>query len=182
MKVQVIYSSLSGRTKKLAERIYEGLQIAEKSLHDLADGEPALDGDVLLLGYWVDKGGPNAVMAEFMKKVNGKTVGVFCTLGYYADSAHGQGALNAGVGLLKDNNRILGGYVCNGALSKDMIECFRNGRGGPHGATLENEIRWKVMENHPTEAEIALGVERFRERIEILRRFEEGGGEFRSVL
>ena len=74
MKVQVIYSSLSGCTKKLAQGIYDGLGDVEKSIHDLAEGEPALDGDILLLGYWVDKGGPNAQMKAFMDTLEGKTL------------------------------------------------------------------------------------------------------------
>lgn len=93
MKVQIIYSSLSGKTRRLAEYLYEGLNAEEKSIHDLKDGVPTLDGDVLLLGYWVDKGGPNQAMRELMETLEGKTVGVFCTLGYYADAGHGVGAI-----------------------------------------------------------------------------------------
>ena len=50
MKIQVIYSSLSGCTKKLAQGIYDGLGDVEKSIHDLAEGEPALDSDILQIG------------------------------------------------------------------------------------------------------------------------------------
>ena len=82
MKVQVIYSSLSGCTRRVAEGIYNALQVQDKSLHDLAQGEPVLDGDVVLLGYWVDRGGPNAQMKAFMEKIEGKKVSVFCTLAY----------------------------------------------------------------------------------------------------
>lgn len=44
MKVQVIYSSLSGCTRRVAEGIYNALQVQDKSLHDLAQGEPVLEG------------------------------------------------------------------------------------------------------------------------------------------
>ena len=74
MKVQVIYSSLSGCTRRVAEGIYSALQAQDKSLHDLAQGEPALDGDIVLIGYWVDQGGPNTQMKAFMEKVEGKKV------------------------------------------------------------------------------------------------------------
>ena len=78
MKVQIVYSSLSGCTRRLAEGIFAALPVADKQIFDLAQGEPALDADVVLLGYWVDKGGPNAAMKAFMEKLSGKTVGVFC--------------------------------------------------------------------------------------------------------
>ena len=38
MKVQVIYSSLSGCTKRLAEGIFNGLNAMNKTIHDLKDG------------------------------------------------------------------------------------------------------------------------------------------------
>ncbi|MBS5522803.1 MAG: hypothetical protein KHX56_11090 [Clostridiales bacterium] len=184
MKVQVIYSSLSGRTEILAKAIANG--ISEKyicTLHNLKDGAPELDADVVLLGYWVDKGGPNKEMKEFMEKVSGKAVGVFCTLGAYADGAHAVHSITAGVNIVKENNTVIGSYVCNGALSKEIIEMFRkNGKEGPHSASVENEIRWKIMENHPTKAECDLAAERFRERVEILELHKVHHREFKSVL
>ena len=69
MKVQIIYSSLSGCTRRLAEGIFDALTVEDKELYDLAAGTPALDGDVVLLGYWVDKGGPNAAMKAFMETI-----------------------------------------------------------------------------------------------------------------
>ena len=78
MKVQIIYSSLSGCTRKVAEGIYHSLTGVDKSIHDLKDGEPVLDGDILLLGYWVDKGGPNEQMHAFLEKTEGeRPVGYF---------------------------------------------------------------------------------------------------------
>lgn len=184
MKIQIIYSSLSGKTERLAKAIAEGTAQKDScTLHNLKDGEPALDGDVVLLGYWVDKGGPEKKMKEFMEKVSGKAVGVFCTLGFYADAAHAHQSIAAGVDAVKEKNTVIGSYVCNGALSEQIIAMFRkNGTAGPHSASPENEIRWSVMASHPTEAECALGAERFRERVEIYRQFQDRGLAFPSVL
>ena len=183
MKVQIIYSSLSGKTKRLAEYLCDHLNADEKSLHDLKDGVPVLDGDVLFLGYWVDKGGPNAEMKAFMETLSDQTVGVFCTLGFYPDAAHGVGSIKNGVDAVKEKNTVIGSYVCNGALSDSIIKAFRTrGNAGPHSATPESEIRWDVLKNHPTEAEMALAAERFNERLEILRRFNEQGLTFKSIV
>ncbi len=182
MKVQIIYNSLSGKTQQLAEFLYSGLEADEKSIHNLKDGVPMLNGDVLLLGYWVDKGGPNKTMKAFMETLEGKNVGIFCTLGYYADSSHGVGAIQAGVDMLKEKNIILGSYVCNGAVSEAVISMFRKGVAGPHSATPESEIRWDILKNHPTEAEMELALERFRERLEIYQRFAAQELPFRSIV
>jgi len=177
MKVQVIYSSLSGCTRRLAQGIYDGLQV-DKSIHDLQDGVPALDGDVVLLGYWVDKGGPNEQMKNFMATVEGKYVGVFCTLGFWADSDHAHQALHNGVEAVKEKNQVIGGYVCNGSLSPKIIEAFRTRTAGPHSATPANEVRWAILKDHPTQSEIALASERFNERITMLEMLKEKGIEF----
>lgn len=181
MNVQVVYSSLSGCTRRLAEGIFRGLNASEKTIHDLSDGEPALDGDVILLGYWVDKGGPNAQMKALMEKVEGKKVGVFCTLGFWADSTHAQESLHSGAELLKEKNILLGGCVCNGALSQQMIDAFRARASGPHSANPASEARWALMKDHPTQSEIALAVERFNERLTLLKTLSDQGVEFTSI-
>lgn len=183
MKVQIIYSSLSGCTKKVAESIFNGLTIENKSIHNLCDGEPNLDGDIIILGYWTDRAGPNKEMKDFMPKINGKVIGVFCTLAYYADSNHARESLINGINLVKDNNNIIGGYVCNGTISPAMIEKMRqNTNDHYHTATPQKEIRWDIMKNHPTSAECNLASERFNERIELYKRFKENNLEFTSIL
>ena len=177
MKVQVIYASLTGCTRRLAEAIYEGVPAENKSIHDLKDGVPALDGDVLLLGYWGVSGGPCQEVRDFLKTVEGKAVGVFCTLGYYADSNHAWDTAKCGVDLLKDRNQILGSYVCNGAISPEL-----KGNQGQGVPTEQKELRWEMTDGHPTAAECALGAERFRERIRLWQRAGELGIPFQSIL
>ena len=184
MKIQIIYSSLSGKTERLAKTIFNGMGKEHTcTIHNLKDGEPSLAGDIILLGYWVDKAGPEQKMKQFMGKVKGKAVGVFCTLGFYADSAHAHESISNGVKEVQDNNTIIGSYVCNGAISEKIIEMFRKrGTERPHSPSKEHEIRWSIMASHPTDSECALGAERFRERVEIYSRFQEEGLTFKSIL
>lgn len=177
MKVQVVYSSLTGRTQKVAEAIFNKISADEKTIHNLKDGEPVLDGDVIIMGYWVNATNPNQEMLEFMQKVKGKTVGVFCTLGYYADSEHAHNSIKRGVDILKENNTIIGSYVCNGTLSDAIIQSRRK-----KGCTIDNEYRWEVMKNHPTDTECALAGERFEERLKLYSLYKEGGVKFKSII
>ncbi len=113
MKVQIIYSSLTGCTKKVANAIFNGIDVKQKTIHDLKDGTPVLDGDIILLGYWGILGSPNDEMKEFMQTVKGKAVGIFCTLGYYADSAHARQTVETGLHFVKEHNEIIGTFVGN---------------------------------------------------------------------
>lgn len=180
MKVQVIYTSLTGCTRKLAQAIYSGIQAEEKSIHNLKDGIPVLDGDVILVGYWGKSGGPEPDMQAFLKTIKGKAVGVFCTLACYADSEFAHQTLDTGVDLLKYDNHVIGSYVCNGATSPDLIK--RNYPHAEYAPDSQQHIRWDLFKNHPTDAECVLGAERFRERILLYRRCVEQGLEFKSIL
>ena len=180
VKVQIIYASQTGCTEKVARAIYDGLQGVEKSIHDLGDGIPELDGDILLLGYWVIRGGPCQQVREFLETVRGKAVGVFCTLGYYCDTRYANSTLETGIDLLKENNEILGGFVCTGAVAGKLKQ--DQGKEENVLPTEQKEIRWEIGADHPTAAECNLAAERFRERVYLYSRCRELGIPFTPII
>ena len=180
MKIQIVYASLTGCTRRVASAIYNQLPTQEKSIHNLVDGIPVLDGDIILFGYWGTGGAPCQEMQSLLRSVKDKAVGIFCTLGYYADSAHARETLESGIHLVKDRNQVIGGYVCNGAVARNLQEA--QGLGGEHIPTQQKELRWEMTAGHPTKAECDLAAERFRERITLYCRCRELGIPFQSIL
>ncbi|MDO5734044.1 MAG: flavodoxin family protein [Eubacteriales bacterium] len=177
MKIHVVYSSLTGCTKQVAEAIYAGYE-GEKAISKVSDKPDLSDADIVALGYWVDKGGPNEEVQKFISELSGKKVFVFATLAYFADSEHGFQSVWRGVEAVKAaGNEVIGHYVCNGALAPALIEKFKKmaaeGSGNHHAFTPEKGVRYEIMKNHPTPAELALGSERFNERVELNRRIAE---------
>lgn len=180
MKVQVIYASLTGCTKRVAEAIYEEVPGDNKSIHDLKDGLPELTGDIILVGYWGIAGGPDKETKAFLSSIQGKAVGIFCTLGYYADSDHGRNTLKTGFDLVKDRNDVIGGFVCNGAVARSLQK--GQGKDGRTPPTEQKELRWEMVRDHPTKAECALAAERFRERITLYEKCRALNIPFQSVV
>lgn len=167
MKILVTYSSKTGNTKRLAEGIYEGLKDQEKELCPMKEVSDLDKYDVVLAGYWVDKGGPNQEAVEFLKKLNGKKVGIFATLAFWPDSEHGFTSLQEGEKLVKEKNHIIGKFICQGKLDEKVIEMFEKmPEGNPHRPTPEKRKRYKISANHPSSADLAAAAELFRERIE----------------
>ena len=167
MKILVTYSSKTGNTKKLAEGIFAGLGELDKAILPMSEVVEMTDYDIVLAGYWVDKGGPNAEAAEFLKKLSGKKVGIFATLAFWPDTEHGFGSIVAGENLVKDNNHVIGKFVCQGKLDEKIAAMFETlPEGNPHKTTPEKKKRYKVSANHPSAADIASAAELFRERIE----------------
>lgn len=170
MKILVTYSSKTGNTKKLAEGIYEGLANLENMEKTILPMNEAADWnayDIILAGYWVDKGGANGEAAEYLKQIHGKKVGVFATLAFWPDSEHAYNSILAGEALVKENNHIIGKYICQGKIDSKMVEMFEKmPEGNPHRPTPEKRKRYAISANHPSSADIAVAAEMFRERIE----------------
>ena len=167
MKILVTYSSKTGNTKKLAEGIFEGLGEMDKSIAPMSEAVDIDGYDIILAGYWVDKGGANQEAAEYLKKISGKKVGLFATLAFWPDSEHAYKSILAGEALVKEKNHMIGKYICQGKIDPKMVEMFEKmPEGNPHKPTPEKKKRYVISANHPSAADIAVAAEMFRERIE----------------
>ncbi len=72
MKSLILYSSLTGNTKKIACSIYEAIQGKKeiKNISELVDDSIDYENyDIVFLGYWVDR--------EFVIKIQNKCLKIF---------------------------------------------------------------------------------------------------------
>ena len=97
---------------------------------------------------------------------------IFATLAYYADSEHAWECLQDGVKRAEENeNRVLGRFICNGALSEAMKDWYREQEEkNPGSVTEEMWTRWDVLKEHPTRTDILAAAERFNEKLEVYKR------------
>lgn len=166
MNILVTYSSKTGNTKKLAEGIFEALPADQKTILPMQEAGDLKTYDIVLTGYWVDKGGPNEEAKAFLEQLEGKKTGLFATLAFWPDSGHAWNSLVAGEKLVKEKNTVIGKYICQGRLDEKVIEMFEKfPEGNPHKPTPEKRKRYKIAENHPSKADIAAAAELFCERV-----------------
>lgn len=169
MKTLVTYSSLTGNTKKLAEGIFEALEHTEKEILPIAQATDLSDYDVVIAGYWVDKGGPNQEAEAFLRSLSGKSVGIFATLAYWPDSDHAFESLKNGEKLVAGNNTVLAKFICQGKLSERVIAQFKKlPPDNPHAIAPEKLLRYEIAANHPSVADISRAAELFNERLRTL--------------
>lgn len=168
MKVLVTYSSKTGNTKKLAEGIFAGIEAENKTLLPISEVSSLEEYDTVLVGYWVDKAGPNKEARAFMETIEGKNVGIFATLAYWPDSVHAWESLVNGEEVVKEKNKVIGRYICQGKLDEKIIAMFEKlPADNPHSVTDEKRKRYEVAKQHPTKADIEKGAELFRERLSL---------------
>ena len=160
MKKLVIYSTLTGNTRKIAEAIYSAIE-GDKEIIDVKDSMKidVNNYDKIALGYWVDKGDADDKMKSFMARVRNKTVGTFGTLGARPDSDHAASCKAKVREFLEKNGNIVEKeFLCRGAISPQLIERFRKmtreGMSGHHAATPEAEKRWAEAAKHPDETDV----------------------------
>ena len=160
MKKIVIYTSLSGNTKKIGEAIAQQIGCEAISYTD-ERAKDISDFDFVAIGFYIDKGGPGAHFKRYIKEhVKGKKTGLFITLGADPAGEHGESMLKVGRELLNEGgNEILAEFICQGAIDPKVIEEMKEmaakmGDKAIHLITPERQATWKQASTHPDENDL----------------------------
>lgn len=148
MKSLVVYSSLTGHTKTMAEAIFAVLP--EPKEIQPADNAPCPEGyDFIAAGFRLDNGTADAKSLRFLESLSGKHVGLFGTLKTCPDADNGRQCINRICELIK-GNRICGTVLCQCKTCPRRIAIMKaikantNGHTKvPHGAMHldENDLK-----------------------------------------
>ena len=182
-KTAVVYSSLTGNTKEVAEAIYA--QLPEPcSIYSLREAPPInLDSyQNIIVGFWVDKSSADPLASEFISNLNNKTVALFATVGALPNTPmpagdyanYGEKCLSNAAALLNKNCKLVSSFICQGRISAKMTEAFRHFPvGHPHYLTPERLARHVASQSHPDQQDIAAAKQFALETITILARKEQ---------
>ncbi|WP_062571639.1 flavodoxin family protein [Peptoniphilus sp. DNF00840] len=169
MKGLIIYSSKTGNTKRMAEKIYEVLKKEHlMTIKDIRNTPNIKNYDFILLGAWIDRGTLEPKTLKFLKTIEDKKLGLFATLGAMPDSEHGRNVIKNLEDLL-NNRDSLGQYICPGLVDPKMIEKLR----GITGLVVPKKIKEKMIETslksrEATEEELLKSANYFAENIKQL--------------
>lgn len=153
MSVLIAYSTLSGNTKAVCERIYGALNV-EKNIVDIKEIEKIKldDYEDIILGFWCDKGTMDYNSIEFLKTLKNKNLYFLGTLGARPDSEHWGHVFENAKKLCQENNNYKDGLLIWGRISQEMIEkMMKFPAGHSHAPTPERMQRWKDASTHPDE-------------------------------
>lgn len=169
---RIIYSSRSGNTRAVAEYLAASLELeavdAREELKARMDdrgpdgrlmrGDTAGTADeILLLGFWAWRCGPNSTMRDLMRGLRNRRVFLFGTMAAWPDSPHAHDCLScAGELLAEGGNEVLGHFFCQGRLDPKVRKNSR------HPATPEREQRLAEAEKHPNPDDFAAALEAAR--------------------
>lgn len=157
MKSLVVYSSLTGNTKKVGEAIAEVLA-PNCDIYKVEDNPDFTEYDLVAVGYWVDKGTADAKATAYLKSIRNSKVAVFATLGAEADSPHAVSSLQNGIDMLDSSNEVVGKFICQGKIDPKLLEFMRQHfgtKGGFHSVDEKRLERHRKASTHPDEQDLA---------------------------
>lgn len=173
MRCVVVYSSVTGNTRAVAEAVLSGMPEGTE-LYPVDTAPPPDDYDFLALGFWVSRAAPDPKMLRYMGQVRGKTVGLFGTLAAYPDSPHAAKVVENAAQYL-EGNRVACTFLCQGRLSPARMKLKREAASGggyakTHPMTPERLKRLEEAALHPDENDFAAARRMFADFFGSVRR------------
>lgn len=159
MKYAILYSSRTGNTEAVARAICSALP-GEVLLSAADDTPDAVDADVCFVGCWVDKGTADEKARELLKKLKGKKLALFVTLGAYPFSKHALESQLAIWKLAAEENEVLGCFACQGRVAPALAEKFKAlPPGHPHAMNAARALRHEEAALHPNAIDLRNAME-----------------------
>ena len=137
----IVFSSLTGNTKKLADTIHEMLP------HDKCDyfGENdsrVPQSDLLYIGFWTDKGNADHKTLELLAKLKNKKIFLFGTAGFGGSDVYFKKILEQVRQSIDSSNVVIGEYMCQGKMPPSVRERYIKMKESPeHPANLDMLIK-----------------------------------------
>ena len=127
-RYSIIYSSKTGNTKKLAEKIREVLP-EENCDYFGTEGAKALSSDILYIGFWTD-----------IKRLKNKKLFLFGTAGFGGSEAYFQQVLGKVKESVDESNTVMGEFMCQGKMPQSVRDRYVKMKEKPDHAPNLDEL------------------------------------------
>lgn len=162
MKTLIVYSSLTGNTRRIAEAIAAALP--DVSICTVEEAPAAEDYDFVALGYWVDKGLPDSKSQKYMERIQNRVVALFGTLGAWPHSEHAEQCRLQAESMMRQpqrGNTVLGTFLCQGRVDPKVVAMMQKMADSVHPMTEERRLRLEEAAKHPDEQDCRNAVKTF---------------------
>ena len=116
MGVQIVYTSRTGNTEKLAEAVFAAVPVKEKNVKRIEERTERDDGEMYLGGFWTDRGTASSEILDLLGNLHGKKVALFGTCGMGNVPEYYDRILNGVAAFIPEDCEYLGGFLCQGKM------------------------------------------------------------------
>ena len=154
-RYSIVFSSVTGNTKQLAEAIRESLPETGCDYFGLCSAE-ALKSEMLYVGFWTDKGNADEASLALLKTLKNKKIFLFGTAGFGISEAYFRRVLDNVRLSIDDSNSIVGEYMCQGRMPQSVRERYVALKAQPqHPANIDTLIEnFDLALSHPDAADL----------------------------
>ena len=139
-KYSIIFSSLTGNTKKLADTIRAVLP-AEDCDYFGAPKAEELHSEILYIGFWTDKGNVDETTLRLLQKLKNRKMFLFGTAGFGGSAVYDEQILNHIKQFVDGSNAVVGTFMCQGKMPLSVRERYVKMREQPNRmADLDSRI------------------------------------------
>ena len=156
MKVQIVYFSKSGNTRKLAQALARVFPATQCRLVDITQEEADTEADLYLVGFGIQRGACPYLILDWLENLNGKKVFIFATGGLAAFQDYCKKIETLATSFLPDECEYLGFYLCQGRISEEGYRYLESCLSTSNDSNAANNIRqlYYYSKNHPYESEL----------------------------
>ena len=118
-RYSIIFSSLTGNTRQLADVIYETLPKENCDYFGVKEtGQP--QSEMLYIGFWTDKGNADQSTLELLSSLRNKKIFLFGTAGFGGSDTYFQKVLEHVRQSIDESNTVVGEYMCQGKMPESV--------------------------------------------------------------
>lgn len=169
-KYSIIFSTMTGNTKELADAIRGALPAENCEYWGLSkDFETATGADayttagtdaisdMLYIGFWTDRGHADAATLDLLSKLEGKKIFLFGTAGFGGSKAYFDQILSATKESIGESNTVVGEFMCQGKMPQSVKDRYMKMKESPDApANLDQLIEnWDRALTHPDADDLA---------------------------
>ncbi len=134
MKVSIIYDSITGNTKMLADLI-------KGKFVDVVGIDEA---DIVFVGSWTDKGNPSEKIQNELRKIRNKKIFYFGTCGFGGSKEYFEMLFKRAKKFIDESNEIIGYFYCQGKMPISVRNRYE-----------------KILEDNPNDEQMKKNIENF---------------------
>jgi len=151
----IIFSSLTGNTRQLAETIRVVLP-AEDCDYFGAPETAELHSGMLYVGFWTDKGNADSAALGLLSKLRNKKIFLFGTAGFGGSAAYFQKILDHVKQSVDPSNTVVGEYMCQGKMPQSVRDRYMKMKAQPeYSANIDALIKnFDRAISHPDEDDL----------------------------
>lgn len=169
MKCAIIYSSITGNTKKVAETILK-VAPAGTDIYPVENAPSPDNYDILILGYWVDKGMADERILKYIEEVENKKLGIFGTSGSPGGTIYSERIKEKVKNAFAEKNDVFVNFLCQGQIDPALTEkLYKRLEENPENEDLKIQIEsHRESSNHPNEVDLKDAEEIFKKAFELI--------------